>query len=362
VTGQAGTTAARPAGTASPLGHVLALLFLGLAPVLLVAAFTLGVVHDRYAFDFHTFWAAGRDVVHGRSPYPSPQLVAHARPAAGAYEYFVYPPPFVLALVPLAVLPWAVAAALWTFLLLAATAGALWLLGARDWRCYGVAFAAIPTLSSLRLGAVTPLLLLLVAVAWRYRDRWPVAGAAVGAAIAIKLFLWPLAGWLLLTRRWRAAAAATVGATAVTLAAWAAIGFHGLSSYVSLLRLPDPRLSWLALAVPLAAAALVTGLRAAPRDRDERLLAATVLASLLLTPVLWLHYFALLLVPVALRNRTFGSAWLLLLGYWASPLVEPEQHPLWRLAFVLALTAFLATAFPPTARARRSALGPDPAY
>ena len=55
-------------------------------------------------------------------------------------------------------------------------------------------------------GNITILLVLLVALAWRYRDRARIAGLALGAAIAAKLFVWPLVVWLLLTRRYRAAA------------------------------------------------------------------------------------------------------------------------------------------------------------
>ena len=49
------------------------------------------------------------------------------------------------------------------------------------------------------------LLMLPVAVAWRYRDRARIAGIALGVAVAAKLFVWPLVVWLLLTRRFAAA-------------------------------------------------------------------------------------------------------------------------------------------------------------
>ena len=80
---------------------------------------------------------------------------------------------------PLGLLPFPLAAALMTVVLLAAVAGTLWLLDVRDWRCYGAAYLAIPVLHDVRLGALTPLLALGVALAWRWRDRaarcsrWP---------------------------------------------------------------------------------------------------------------------------------------------------------------------------------------------
>jgi hypothetical protein len=346
----------------SPLRRTFELLMLGVLPLALVAAFTLGVVHDHFAFDFHTFWQAGRDVLHGRSPYPSPGVVAHAHPVDGAYEYFVYPPPFVLALLPLAAIPFAPAAAVYTIVLLLSLAAALAILDIRDWRCYGVAFASIPALSAFRLGAVTPILVLLTAVAWRYRDRWVMVGSAVAGAVLIKLFLWPLVGWLLVTRRWKAAALATVGGVGVTLVAWAGIGFHGLRDYPALLRslthseaarsyslvaladrlsFPDPQISWLLIAISISAVLLVACVRAPVRERDRAVYTGAILLALLLTPIVWLHYFALLLTPIAIREKRFSAWWLIPLAYWLSPITEPERHPLWRLALVLGLALAL---------------------
>jgi hypothetical protein len=57
--------------------------------------------------------------------------------------------------------------------------------------------------------------------------------------------------------------------------------------------------------------------------------------ALLLTPILWLNYFALLVVPVALRQRRLGLDWALLAAFWVSPLAAPTAHPLWRLAVML---------------------------
>src|SRR5207253_4343086 len=85
------------------------------------------------------------------------------------------------------------------------------------------------------LGTVAPLLLLAVAVAWRSRDAVAQPAAASGAAIALKLFLWPLVVWLALTRRIRAAAAAVGCALAFVLIPWAVLGFKGIGGYSHLL-------------------------------------------------------------------------------------------------------------------------------
>lgn len=328
-----------------------------IVPAALVATFTIGVIGKNYGFDFHTFWLASRLLLHGHSPYPS--AIPKVAPADGRYEFFVYPPPFAAALAPLAALPFDAAAAVWTVLLIGCVGGSLRLLGAGGWRCYGVAFGSLPVLSSLRLGAAEPLLLLALAVAWRHRDRWPIAGTAIGAAMIVKPLLWPMIFWLLLTRRWKAAAAAALGSAVLTALTWAAIGFRGLAGYPGLVRgltrldgmqgysliavadrldLPDSQLSWLAIAVPLALGVLALNLgRAGSRDLDRGLYCAGVEIALVLTPVLWLHYFALLLAPAVLLRNTLGIEWTLLLVFWLSPDLDPMRQPLWRLVAAQAL-------------------------
>ena len=121
-------------------------------------------------------------------------------------------------------------------LLVACVVGTLLALDVRDWRCYPVALLYPPTLENIEYGAVGPVLALLVALGWRYRARVGRSCVAIGAAVVLKVFLWPLLVWLAATRRWRAAAGATGVALALALASWAAIGFHGLAEYPELLR------------------------------------------------------------------------------------------------------------------------------
>src|SRR5205085_764461 len=113
----------------------------------------------------------------------------------------------------------------WMVLSLVAVVGALWLLELRDWRCYALVGVYMFTRSSIELGTIEPLLLLAVAAAWRTRERVLQPAAAVGAAIVLKLFLWPLAIWLALMRRGRAAVGVVVCAVALAAVTWAAIGF-----------------------------------------------------------------------------------------------------------------------------------------
>jgi hypothetical protein len=69
---------------------------------------------------------------------------------------------------------------------------------------------------------------------------------------------------------------------------------------------------------------------------------ATIVIALLLTPILWLNYFALLVVPIALSQKKPTLDWALLAGFWFTPLAEPMAHPLWRLTVVLALVLLIA--------------------
>ena len=136
-------------------------------------------------------------IIDGASPY-----------VFNADKTFAYPPFLGWLVAPLHPLSSSRAAIVWTLLSVVAVGLALWLLELRDWRCYALVGVFIFTRSAIDLGTIEPLLLLAVAAAWRWRDRLSQPAAAIGVAIVLKLFLWPLAVWLALTRRVRAAAAA----------------------------------------------------------------------------------------------------------------------------------------------------------
>ena len=86
-------------------------------------------------FDFRgTLWEPARALLDGNSIYPPP---THAAVVVG--NPAVYPPLFILATVPLALVPVGAAAWLWLVLLAAGVAASLWILGVRDWRCYVLA-------------------------------------------------------------------------------------------------------------------------------------------------------------------------------------------------------------------------------
>lgn len=309
-----------------------------------------------FGFDFKgSLWQGGRDVLDGRSPYPPAD--PHVIRALG--NTFVYPPAILLAAVPLALLPLVVATALVSLANAAAIAIALRIVGVRDWRCYAVCLFSIPVVSNIVLGQLGGLLALGIAVAWRYRDRRVVLGLTVGAVVAAKLFLWPLFIWLLVTRRTRAAVVGAVGGFLAVMTAWAAIGFDGLRSYPALLSalsdgVQDRGSSLVALGLRLGlesgpsrilafavgASLVALSVRLARReDGDRRSLAAAIAAGILISPVVWLHYYVVLYVPLAIAHRRADAAWLVLLLFWLSPTENPPT--LARLAAALAAAAAL---------------------
>jgi hypothetical protein len=273
--------------------------------------------------DLAIFLRAAGDVLHGASPY-----------VYAADKTFAYPPLLAWLVAPLHPLSGAVAGFLWTALSLALVGLALWLLELRDWRCYALVFVFLFTRSSVDLGTIEPLLLLAVAATWHWRDRALAAAGAAGTAIVLKLFLWPLVVWLALRRQLRAAALAVAFAAALALVSWAAIGFAGIGSYPSVLRrLADDEstssYSVVALGVrahlPLLAARIISVLvalallgaaawavrdeRRTPRERDVVTLTLTLGAALAASPIVWVHYFLLLLVPLALARPRLSLLW-----------------------------------------------------
>ena len=183
----------------------------------------------------------------------------------------------------------------------------------------------------------------------------------MGAAIALKLFLWPVVIWLAATRRWFEAGLALVVALTVTLGAWAAIGFDGLALYPELLRTARRRRRrpWLLarrarcrarsparlLLTPCRGSpgvALLAGVVVAARRADGDRIAFTlaVAATIALTPIVWLHYFALLVVPVAVFRPRFAWVWLLLWLFWLTP-HQTSDGDLWRVALALAIGSAL---------------------
>jgi alpha-1,2-mannosyltransferase len=327
----------------------------------LVAAVQLHL-HDSLK-DWEVFRTAAHSIVHGRSPFPP------ATPAALAHgDKYVYPPVTALLLAPLAFFPLVAGKALFLLLALGCVLLALRLLGVRDWRCYGLALLTAPVLDTVSLGAISSMLLLGVAVVWRYRDRPSVAGAVTALTAVAKVFVWPLFVWLVATRRFRAAVVSAAASIVMLAGGWAVIGFAGFGGYPRLLRalttVDAPKSYSLAglLRVDGGTATALSGLLAivvigavflAARgpDGDRRALVVAVAGALLATPVLWLHYLDLLFVPIALARPRLSAIWFAPLAFWITPLAHSDGST-WRICVALAVTGYIVwRTFAPAATA-----------
>jgi len=303
--------------------------------------------------DLGIFRTAALAVVHGHSPYVAPNAAALAH-----FDHFVYPPVAALFFAPFAAVPPEAARVLMFVAGLAAVLGALRLLQVEDWRCYSVAIVSAPAINSLALGALTSFLLLGAALAWRYRDRTVVVAVATAFTALLKLFLWPLAIWLLATRRWRAAAICALTGAVLLVGGWAVIDFAGLRSYptlVHVLEQVEAPVSYSAIALfglsggaetavtvvlSLAAVAAIW-FAARGAEGDRRAFAVAVVASLAATPLLWLHYLLLLFAPIAVYRPRLSGLWFLPLVLWLTPATH-SQGTTWRIVLALGVLAVVA--------------------
>jgi hypothetical protein len=231
---------------------------------------------------------------------------------------------------------------------------ALWLVGLRDWRVFGVATLWPQVIGEIRISHLTPVLCLLAALVWRYRASTLRPGLALGLAGAVKFFLWPLGLWLVAGRRTAAAlVAAAVAAASLVLV----LPFTGLDEFTRMLvdlgrafdqdsyspfglllrlGLSDPAARALTLA--LGAALLILMWR-------RRSFALAIAASLALAPIVWLDYYALAAVPLAIARPRLSLVWFLPLATWGLPssgIAAPELLGVGRVLVVFAIVLFFA--------------------
>jgi hypothetical protein len=368
---------------AKPVREILSVLLFGLLPIVLVSA-VMGWTYGSHTFlsDFRgDLYSAGRDILAGRDPYRLTflsHLAAIARLGGHPSTIFavpVYPAPDLVAIAPLSLLPYQVAGIVFTLLGIAAMCLGLRLLGVRDWRCYGAAFLSWPVLHTLRLGQVNEFLILAAAIAWRWRPRAIVAGAAVAAAVVAKVFLWPLGLFLVLTRRWRVAGVAALTALLCVIGAWAILGFAGFSSYPRMLSdlsaiegTAGISLVSLGAAVGISHS-LATGLSVLVtlgliflawwilklEGGERSAFGLLVMAGLTSSSLVWPHYMTLLLIPIALLSPRFGLLWLVpLLGYLA-PVELTQGHAAQIVPYLVMELIVVGVLCRPLVAARRAA-------
>jgi alpha-1,2-mannosyltransferase len=320
--------------------------------LLLVAVAALaGALRSGFT-DLFVYVYGGRAVLDGLPVYESRD------PVTGLH--FTYPPFAAVVMVPLALLPTSLAAALWTGASVGALAAVVVVVSraldrpAPGWLVALITCGALalePVWQNLRFGQANVFLMLAVVVdLMRPARRW--SGVLTGIVAGVKLT--PLVFVVLLLLVGRRAAA---GRAALAFAGTIAVGFivmpgsatfywadgglldarrvgppalaHNQSVYGALTRLldgPPPTWAWLAVAGPISLAVLLVG--AAWWRRGERVLGTCLaaLAMLLGSPISWSHHWVWA-VPVALalwvRNRWAAAAWTAV--FVARPVVWPPH-------------------------------------
>ena len=378
-------TSARPSSRARSFA-LLAAAALGLGLIwLLVAAlrFSEGamvdgvwryVADDAWAFDLEAYMAAAIRLGTDGTLYDAAQIDGPYEP--GGPGMFQYAPPFGLAMLPLSGMEVTDAAVLWYVLRIAALLLACAIMPVSPiLRILGFAVIAFswPVLKDAVLGNVSILLVLPLAIGWRFLDR-PVGSIALAVAAIIRPSIGVFLLWQLARRRWVAAAWLAGTVAMIVLASLPFVGIEGYRDYFAVLRnLAVPAAGsenrdFSALAIALGAqapwadvariASIAVGtvaiLMSLRRDAEVGYM-VTLMASLLLVPLLWDHYLVTLLLPAAFLAERIRPVFILLpLLAWLPGLALP---------FVVLAATLLPFAAPdrrPAGPGRASRASPSP--
>lgn len=320
-------------------------------------------------FDFRfQYYDGATAIVNGDPLYTYPD-----DPALEVGKAYVYPPPLAAAMTPLTVLSRDLATMVAIVGALGAVLASLALVGVRDMRCFATVILTAPVWNVLESANVTAALTLALALAWRFRATvWPLA-TVIGIAVAMKMFLWPMAVWALATRRYGVVARTAFVAVATLVVTWAAAGFQGLTTYFDLVaRLAEIHASQsysivgmmaalgvgsvVAHIVMLAVGGALLGLCVVlgRRGDDRRAFTIAVAGTLCLTPILWQHYLCLLIVPLGIARPRFSPLWLLPAVLWIAPRVGHGDGVEPFLPALVAAVLVVAIVVPRPAFGRRS--------
>lgn len=303
------------------------------------------------ASDFHTsYYPAVRRMLYGGDPYAATRLqIAHG-------TAFPYPPVAAVVLAPFALLGQSVSDHIYLLLCVVLVPASVWAVGTRDPRTYAIPLLWLPAVVGWEGGNVSVPLTFLVALAWRYRNRAATLGLIVALVVSLKAFAWPLGLWLLATRRWRASLWALASGAALNLVAAAIVGFGRIDEFLHLsgravasewrtgysmlacashlgLGRSDGELLLLAVSTVGIIAVIHRGL---VRRQEREAMALAVALMLLASPVVWSHYFVLLVVPIGLTHRQPGPLWLAPVAMWVCPVTTPAG---WQLALAWIVVA-----------------------
>ena len=334
---------------------------LPIVAVLMFAGFvgsTVAVAGDTLGFDFLAYHQAAVRLLHGEPLYDL------SFQTTGGFGLFYYPPTFATLILPLGLLSATTAVWAWIAILLGSFGlGVVLLPVTRTVRWWIVLLAGLswPFAYAIKLGQVGPILFLLFAIGWRWLDDPIRLGASAALGTAVKLQPGILFVWALLTRRWSAIAAGAVVVGVIALVGTLLAGAGAWSDFFILVRQVGDPITTVhnftpgaiayQLRVPAGAASVIqlastvvvlsAIVVAARMARPEASYLVAVIASQLLSPVLWDHYALLLLLPVAYLCAA-GRWWALAIPLiTATPLIAITPPIAYPLSFAVALGATL---------------------
>lgn len=324
-----------------------------------VVGATVAVAGDTLGFDFLAYHQAATRLLAGAPVYDL------SFEASGGFGLFYYPPSFVPLVLPFGFLSATTAVWAWTVLLIGA-----FLIGVAvtpvsatvRWWLVLLAGLSWPFAYAVKLGQVGPLLFLCFAIGWRWLDDPLRLGLSGALGTAIKLQPGIVFVWAVLTARYRAVAAGIVVLLLLTAAATILAGVGSWTDFATLVRrVSDPiatahnftpgaiayqlgldagaasLIQWVSTAL-----VLVVVVVAARRAVAEASYLVAVIASQLISPILWDHYAMLLLLPVAYLLAA-GRWWALTIPLvTAIPLVVVTPPIAYPVVFWLTLLAVLA--------------------
>lgn len=363
------------------LGALILLLFF--PGVYLTLADLTPVPHQE---DFGAYYIAARALANGESPF-DPAVAARLALTAGIEHHspYIYPPLLALLLRPLATLPYPAAAAVWFVLSAAALLASLWLIRPfvqLPWRIYGWVCAAVfflpPVHHTLQHGQITHFLLLLIVSGAAGGTG---AAACVGIAAALKVFPATLAGVYVFSGRMAAFAAMAASAAILTVAG----ALAEPAATADFVRRVGPELAverrlapnnqsveavmarwfethWFVtpivdapvvgrfagyLSTLVVAGLTLWGLASIRRAEGAMVqlprFSLVLAATLMVSPIVWDHYYVLLLLPVAVLYRSSDDRTVRILLLGAGVLLLAHRY--WPLTFAMKSPIFMSEGF-----------------
>ncbi|MFL5676961.1 MAG: glycosyltransferase family 87 protein [Chloroflexota bacterium] len=311
-------------------------------------AATLAVAGDTLGFDFLAYHQAAARLLVGLPLYDMSYT------QTGGFGLFYYPPTFAPILLPFGLMSETTATWSWIAISIAAFligVAAMPVSRTVKWTTILLAGWSFPFVYAVKLGQVGPILFCLFALGWRWLDRQIPLGVVGALGAAIKLQPGLVLVWALLTLRFRAVVAGGMVLIALAILTTVIAGPTSWTDFLTLIRtVSDPirtphNFTPGAIAFAYGSSAEIAGLIqlistvaviallviAIRWATDEASYMIAVIASQLVSPIVWDHYAMLLLLPVAYLLAS-GRWWVVVIPLvMAWPLVgvtPPIAYPI----------------------------------